>query len=185
MTTNGLIDRATGGHVTHGDSLVLPGDVATLQRLDQMSLGRNGLGDHHQPRGVLVQTMDDTSPRHLGNFRVPVQQGIEHGAIRGSSPRVDDQAGRFIDHQDVVIFVDDVELDILRLPARLLGHFGVDQHLLTGHDAFPRQVDDLAIQLDLVVQDPLLDPGSGVIRKQIRQRLVQTFAVMAVLKSPG
>ena len=90
-----------------------------MQLGDQFGLCLNGLGHHHQTGGVLVQAMHDTGARDIDDVRHVVQQGVEQGAIGMASSRVHHQARRLVDDQDVVVFVDDVELDVLGDPFAL------------------------------------------------------------------
>ncbi len=146
VTADGRIDGAAGGHVTDGDRLVFTGDLTRLQRLHQVGLGRYRLGHYHQACGVFIQTVDDASTGHLGDAGVTVQQGIEDGAIRRACPRMNHQAGRLVDHQNVFIFIDDVELDILRIEAGIVCQFDIHMHLLPGQNFLARGVGNLTIQ---------------------------------------
>jgi hypothetical protein len=84
-----------------------------------LRLRLNGLGHHHQTGGVLVQAVHDTGARHIDDVRHVVQQGVEQGAISVTGSRVHHQARRLVDHQDVVVFIDDVQLDVLGDPFAL------------------------------------------------------------------
>ena len=146
VTADGGIDGAAGGHVTDGDRFVLTGDLARLQRLHQMGLGRHCLGDHHQTRGVFIQTVHDTGAGHFGDVRVAVQQGVEDGAIGRTGARVNHQTGRLVDHQNVFIFVNDVELDILRIEAGVIFQLDIHMYLLPGQHLLARGIGNLTIQ---------------------------------------
>jgi hypothetical protein len=61
----------------------------------------------------------DTGARHIDDVRHVVQQGVEQGAISVAGSRVHHQARRLVDHQDVVVFIDDVQLDVLGDPFAL------------------------------------------------------------------
>ncbi len=146
VTADGGINGAAGGHVTYGDRFVLAGDLARLQRFHQMGLGRNCLGNHHQTCSVFIQTVHDTGTGHLGNTGVAVQQGVENGAIRRTGARVDNQTGRLVDHQNVFVFVNDVELDILRIEAGVIFQLYIHMHLLPSNHLLARGVGNLTIQ---------------------------------------
>ena len=53
--------------------------------------------------------MDDPGPWHLFELRCMVQQAVHERTARIARPRMDDQSGRFIDHQHVLILVHDVQ----------------------------------------------------------------------------
>src|SRR5690606_11954081 len=61
-----LVDLAASGHHTHHHAFVFPGHAAVLQLDDQVGLRFQGLGHDHEPGGVLVQPVDNTRARHLG-----------------------------------------------------------------------------------------------------------------------
>ncbi len=146
VATDGRIDGATCGHVTDGDRFVLTGDLARLQRFHQMGLCGYGFGNHHQTCGVFIQTVHDTGAGHLGNAGVAVQQGVEDGAIRRTCAWVNHQTGRFVDHQNVFIFINDVELDILGIPASIIFQLDIHMHLLPGQNLLARGVGNLTVQ---------------------------------------
>ena len=81
----------------------------------------------------------------LGDAGVAVQQGVEHGAVRRTGARVNHQAGRFVDHQDVFIFIDDVQLDVLGIPAGVVCQFHIHMYLLPGHH-FRAGIGNLTVQ---------------------------------------
>lgn len=70
--------------------------------------------------------MNNTRARHIGNRRIVVQQRIQHSTVRVARARMYNQIARFIDHDDVIIFVNDIERNILRLEARLFFDFDID-----------------------------------------------------------
>ena len=132
--------------MTDGNGFVLTGDLARLQRFHQVGLGRNGLGDHHQTRGVFIQTVHDTGAGHLGDGGVAVQQGVENGAIRRAGTRVNHQTGWLVDHQNVFIFIDDVELDVLGIPTGIIRQLDIHMYLLPGQHFLARGIGNLTIQ---------------------------------------
>ncbi|MNC54706.1 hypothetical protein D3C75_1042000 [compost metagenome] len=54
-----------------------------------------------------------------------VQQRVEQGAAGMPGRRVHNQPGRLVDHQDVVVFVDDIQFDIFCDPLALGLLFGL------------------------------------------------------------
>ena len=69
-------------------------------------------GDHQQPARVAVEAMDDARPLDAGDaapgLAVAVgQQRVDERAARMARRRVDDQPGRLVDDQQVVVLVDD------------------------------------------------------------------------------
>ena len=78
------------------------------QRL-QRAVDRVALGDDQQTRGVAVEAMDDSGPpRLLAAGRAPVQRLRERaGAVPAGG--VDDDAGRLVDDEQVLVLVGDRE----------------------------------------------------------------------------
>ena len=138
VTTDGRVNLAPGGDDTDNDALIDPADTAALQLGDQLRLRLNGLGDHHQTSGVFVQAMHDPRTRYIDDVRYVVQQGIEQSAVGMPGSRVHHQAGRLVDDQDVIVFVNDVQGDVLGDPLTLgflLGsqfQDGTTMHNVTG-----------------------------------------------------
>ena len=81
VPADGRIDSTTGDDHANDDGFVDAADAARLQLLDQARLRLQRLGDYHQPRRVLVQTMHDAGARHIDQIRHMVQQCIEQRAI--------------------------------------------------------------------------------------------------------
>ncbi len=119
VTTDRRVDLAACGHDADHDALVDTADTATLQLGDQLGLRLNGLGDHHQTSGVLVQTVHDAGTRDIDDVRHMVQQGIEQRAVGVTGSRVHHQTGWLVDDEDLVVFVNNVELDVLSDPFTL------------------------------------------------------------------
>ena len=136
VTRDWLFYRAAGGHGADRHRFVFAGNFTRLQRFHQPGLRRHGFRHHHQSGGVFIQTVHNAGTRHVGDFRVMMQQRIEHRAVRVTGARVHHQIARLVDHQDVAVFIDDIQRDILRLPTRLFFNLCIDgdglsaQHLL-------------------------------------------------------
>ena len=145
MTTDRLFHCATGSHVADGHRFILASDLAQLQRLHQPGLCRNGFLHHHQTGGVLIQTVHDPRARHIGDRRIVVQQRIQHSTVRVARARMHNQIARFVNHEDVIIFVNDIERNILRLEARLFFDFDIDSDVLSPQHFFFRLIANAAI----------------------------------------
>ena len=175
VTADRRVDLATGGDHPDHDALVDAADRALLQLVDQVGLGLQGLGHHHQAGGVFVQAMHDTGTRHVDDVRHVVQQGIEQGAVGMARRRVDHQPGRLVDHQDLVVFVDDIQLDVLGHPFTLGFLLGVE-----GQDG--ATVDDIAraqyraVDRQAAVLDPRGQARARVLGEELGGDLVEALA---------
>ncbi|MNE91418.1 hypothetical protein D3C80_1890270 [compost metagenome] len=70
--------------------------------------------------------MHDACTRHIGNRWIVMEQRVQHCTIRIASARVDNQAARLIDHQNVIIFIDNRQRDILRFETHFFINFSID-----------------------------------------------------------
>jgi len=153
VTTDRRIDLATRHHDADHDALVDPADAAALQLCNQLRLGLNGLGHHHQAGRVLVQAVYDAAARDIDDVRHMVQQSIEQSAISVPGRRVNHQACGFVDDQDVVVFIDDVQLDVLGDPFSLGFLLGSQLKNRTAMDYVSR-ADNRSIHSQAAVFDP-------------------------------
>ncbi|MOA16144.1 hypothetical protein D3C78_1363390 [compost metagenome] len=110
--------------------------------------------------------MDDAGARDIDDVRHMVQQRVEQGAISVARSRVDHQPGGLVDHQDVVVFIDDIQLDVLGHPLALGFLLG-----LKGQQR--AAVDDIARTQDGAIdrQAPLLDPGGKARARVLSEQL--------------
>lgn len=168
------IDLATGGHHANHDALIDAADLAGLHLLNQLGLRLQGLGHHHQARGVLVQAMNDTGTRHVDDVWHVVQQRIEQGTAGMAGGRVHNQARRLVDHQDVVVFVDDIQLDVFCDPLAL----GLLLGLQSKHGATINGIartHDGAIDRQAAFFDPRSKPRTRVLGEQLGGDLVEAL----------
>ncbi len=174
VATDRGVDLAAGGHHTNHDALIDAADLAALHLLDQPGLRLQGLGHHHQTGGVLVQTVDDTGARHVDDVWHVVQQGIEQGTAGMAGGRVHNQPGRLVDHHDMVVFVDDIQLDVFCDPLALGLLFGLqDKHRAT-IDGVSRAHDG-TIDRQAALFDPRSKPRTRVLGEQLGGDLVEAL----------
>jgi hypothetical protein len=76
-------------------------------------------GDDQEPRRVPVEAVDDSRPLGLlpARHRVP-EEPVDERAARVASRRVDDDPGRFVDDQQVLVLEGDAQIELLRLERR-------------------------------------------------------------------
>ena len=115
--------------------------------------------------------MHDTGARQLVQRRVAMQQGIDQGARRVARAGMHHQTRRFIQHEDVFIFIKYGQRDVLS--------HGVGLHFLDR-----RQHDDLAathritragsgtIHRHIAGFDPRRQARTGIFRKQLGQHRI-------------
>lgn len=97
--------------------------AVAFELLRQPLMCRVGLRDDEKTRGVLVEAVNDARTFDTANAREAVtamgNQSIHQGPSVVSGGRMHDQAGRLIDHDDVLVLVHDVECDLFALNSRL------------------------------------------------------------------
>src|SRR5205823_8327986 len=75
-------------------------------------------GDHEQPRGVAVETVDDPGAlRHVPARDPALEQGVHESAVSVARRRMYDDSGRLVHDQEVLVLVRDSEIPLLRLQA--------------------------------------------------------------------
>ena len=165
--------------MAYHDGLVDAPDTARLQLRHQLGMRLDGLGHHHQPGGVLVEAMDDTGARHIDDIRHMVQQGIEQRTVGMPGSRMHHQPGRLVDDQQVLVFVDDIQCNVLGQPFALGFLLGLQRQQRTGMYRVARTQHGA-----IHGQTPLLDPGAQartrVLREQLRGDLVKALAAQFV-----
>ena len=74
------------------------------------------LGHHQEARSALVEAVDDAGPKDPADPRQVshvVQQRVHQRAPRGPRSRMNDQASGLVDHQEVLVLVEDAQRDAL------------------------------------------------------------------------
>ncbi|MNV26972.1 hypothetical protein D3C71_1181040 [compost metagenome] len=163
---------AAGNQRTHHHGQVLAMYFTCRELLDQRGLRLDRAGDDHHPAGVLVQTVHDARTRQYRQRGIAEQQRIDQGAGRVARAGVDHQADRLVDHEHMLVLVQDLQRDVLRLGMGL----GVENDMQAGHLAPAHRVapaHGLAVQQDVAGLDPLGQLGAGEFREQLGQHGVE------------
>ncbi len=174
VPTDRRIHRAAGDDHSDDDRLVDATDAARLQLLDQAGLRLQGLGHDHQAGGVLVQAMNDAGARDVDQIRYVMQQRIEQCAVGVARSGVHDQPGGLVDHQNLIILVNDLERYVLRYPFAL-------RLLLCTQFEHRTSVHGIAGAQHSAVhgQQTILDPGgetrARMFGKELRRDLIETL----------
>ena len=105
-----------GAHDTKNNALVLTADRPLAELLNQSNLGNLRAGYHHQSGCILIESVDNTGSWYSGEFGKVKEQAVEQGATPVAGSGVDHQAMWFVDDDNVVIAVDNIQRDVLRFP---------------------------------------------------------------------
>ena len=146
---------------------------ACFQLAHQRSLRDECLGHCQQTAGVLVYPMHNTGARHCFKLRRVMQQCIEQSAFPVTAARMHHQADRLVDHQQRIIFKNDLKRDVLgkkrlfgRMRLRLYFElFPAPDFLLGGSKC--------TIYCYLLLRDPFLQAAARVLREKLGHCLIK------------
>ena len=91
-----------------------PLDLVRGQLVHQVGVGRRVARHHQQPRGSTVQTVNQSRPQritHSGQLRELGEQAVDQCAVTVPVARMDHQSRRLVDHDHVVVYMDERDLD--------------------------------------------------------------------------
>ncbi|MNT37936.1 hypothetical protein D3C72_1741030 [compost metagenome] len=140
----------------------------------QVAVGGVVLGDDHHAARFLVEAVDDAGALDAADARqrvaAMVDQRIDERARPIAGAGMHDKAGRFAQHDKVVVLIEHVERDILALRFRIFGLRQVDLETVARLDLLLRFGHRLAVDRDGALFDQALDAVAG---KFARKRLGQ------------
>jgi hypothetical protein len=145
-----------------------------LEHANQRCVRLDRTGNDQKASGVLIKPMDDASAGQLREVGIEVQERVLKRAAGIPGAWMYDQTGGLVDHEQVSILEGNLKVDDLRRNRDRIGQYGVDLDPLTADDLVFRSKLP-SIHKHLPGLDPGLDPGSGILRKQLRQDLVETL----------
>ena len=97
-------------------------------------MGRVGLGDDQQTRRILVDAVDNAGARHPADpgqaAGAVVEESVDQRPIEIARSRVDNKASWFVDNEQMIIFEDNIEGDVLRCGRSGCGFGDPDRHHL-------------------------------------------------------
>ena len=184
-------DRGVDGPAVFGDIAPDQGPVAPFDGMveelaGQLDLGRVSLGYDQQSGGILVDAVDQQSHPFVVVFGVGlaaqvVGQGVDQRAAVVAVAGMDHHAGRLVDDQQFVVFIDDVERDGLRLDLHatpLVRHHERDDveraDLVAG-------LDHDVVDADILGVDCQLHAVARCVGKMLRQILVDAYRALSAV----
>jgi len=121
-----------GGEVEFGG--LAPGEL-----VGEGLVGEVGLGGHEAARGVLVEAVDDPGALDAADAAeaspAVVKESVDEGAVRITGRRVNDKAPRLVDHDEVIVFVKDVQGDVAGEDFAWLGRRQAHRNPVAGSNA--------------------------------------------------
>jgi hypothetical protein len=115
------IDPASGMDDAPDERRVLLVDLAIVKLSGQLLVRLVVLGDHHQPGRVAVEPVHDAGAVRIAARRSPLEQPVDERTPRVSWSRVDDDAGRLVDDEEMLVLVGDAQRHFLRPQRGSLG----------------------------------------------------------------
>ena len=102
-------------------------EIAPVDRMGGELLGQAlvrdvGLCDDQQPRRILVDPVDDAGPGDAADARqraaAMVEQRVDQRSVEIAGRRMNDQARRLVDDQQMLVLEDDLQRNVLRFVVR-------------------------------------------------------------------
>ena len=160
-------------------------DGAAFELAGEPPVGFVGFGDEDKAGGVAVEAVDDAGAPGVGAdgkggmglFGV-VEQGVDERPGPVAAGGVDDQAGLFVEGEELFVFVNDVEGDVFR---ERFGrdHFGEgDVHGVSGAEEGGR-LGGAAVDQDAAGFDKFLQHGTGGVGEAVAE--VEVDALLEVV----
>jgi outer membrane protein assembly factor BamD len=174
MPPNRRVNRSAPGKDTTANREVVTGYFPFRKRPHQRGVCFQILANQQQAAGFLVQSMHNAGPRQFSRGRHMVQQAIHQSATCVSGARVNDQSHRLVDHQQILILVDHIKLNVLRLADDANFNLWHQPHLLAAvNGVFGPHF--AVVNRDKPLQDPAFQAAAGIFGKHTGQGLVQSL----------
>lgn len=147
-----------------GEGQIGPVDIAGGEGFGQGIMNHGRLGHDHQAGRVLVQTMDDTGALlpadSFETFSTMAKEGVDQCACLVSGSGMRDKPGLLVEHDQVVVFIQDVQRDLLCDGAGREGFGKCQQQFHAVTQRFRRFADRLSVDGKAAAFNQGLDPGA-------------------------
>ena len=168
-------------HAGHGGKIAAV-DRVRLELLGQPFVGDVGLGDNQEAGRVLVDPVNDPGPGNSADSgqasAAMVEQGVDQCSVAVARGGMNDQPGRLVDHQQMLVFEEDGERDFLRFVVRRLGLGNGQAELLAARDLGCRVAERGAAAVQRAGADQRFQPLAGERRKCVGEGAIQPPACM-------
>ena len=179
MAGDGSVDHTLGGWGdTVADCEIRLGHLATTKCQGQAVVGAFLLGDHQEARCVFVQPMDDARSFRSSDARqifAMLEQGIDQGSGGIACRRVDHEANGFGYDEQVRVFEDHIQRDILCRHVEWPGWRLVHLDEVPGRDA-KSGLPAFTIDLDPFVIDQTPGVRAGPPLGELREAAIEAGA---------
>src|SRR6476620_17151 len=141
-----------------------------------------GAADDDQPGRIAVEPVHDAGPLRPGHadVRRVMKQRVDKRAGAMPRGRVDNHAGRLVDRDDVLVFIDDVQRNLLGQQLILFDRRDRDLDDLARRD-LECTAANLAIDQHVAIVDQTLEPGSAHVRDVRGDEFVEARVLLFAL----
>jgi hypothetical protein len=101
------------------------------------------------------------------------QQCIDQSVLAMTGTRMNDKSGRFVNHDDIIVFEENVERNRLRSGLDPFQRRLTDFNLIAGSHKLPRPRSG-TVETNETGVDQLLNSGAGIFRKFAYQKPIET-----------
>lgn len=152
--------RGVGNATHHGQIGAFHTVIGKL--FGQGGMGDVSLGGHHKATGILIETVDDAGPLDSADARQGIaamsEKSIDQSAVRVAGCGMHNQPRRFVDDDELVIFVNHMKGNVLGPGRRLFGLRHDNMEFLAGFDFECGVFDRVLTTCHMTVGDELLQP---------------------------
>ena len=168
MSTDRFIDGSPAGEHAQTQGQILAPHFALGECAHEHRLRRGRTRHHQQARGVFIEAVHDAGARYARKIRIDLQKRILQRATAISGARMNHEPGRFVDHVDGRIAMQDFERHrsrpgnhaVIRLEE------GLNLHMLTGANELAA-AGFARIERHSTLVYPALQPRARVLRQQL------------------
>ncbi len=140
------------------------------------------LGDDDEAARVLVEPVDDPRPPHAADAgqagTAMGDEGVDEGPAGMARCRVDDEAGGFVDDDEIVVLIGDDEIHGFRFRHRIGGRRHVEDEPRPGGDLGGRIAQHAAVAADMAFADEVLQPRTRQVGEEPDEGAVETLAAL-------
>jgi hypothetical protein len=172
VPAHGCVHGAAGDDAPAHQGVVVARHAAGPQLGHQIGVRAQGLGDHQQAGGVLVEAVHDAGPGQGAQFRAMAQQAVEQGAVAIARTRMHHQPGGLVEHQQFAVLVHQRQRNFLLGPVAGRFQVCVEAEPFAAGNAVSRAPRD-AIHPQIPAPDPVLEARAGKLPEQCRRRLIE------------
>lgn len=141
-------------------------------------MGAVVLGDDDAAGGVFVEAMDDAGAgftADAGEVVAVMEEGVDEGAVGVAGGGVDDEAGGFVDDEDVAVLIEDFDGDVLGDDFDGGGVGDGEGDEVAGADD-GAGLGGFGVEAAVVGFDEVLEAGAGVLGEAGVEEAVEAFS---------